>query len=241
LTKEQFWLNWDTAVSIVGHEIEIKETYLSMIDSPEAPELFLDIGANYGTHSLLFLIHNIKTITYEPNSSCHDYFRKVCELNNVRSRLEAVALGDSEGYVELSYPEKDTWLGTTDKSIAEKLATNQKLMKEIVEQKKIDDYLTEIGNHKTLIKIDTEGNEYNVLQGALITLQKNKPKIIFECRRDSDRKELFHLFSAHGYSIYNLPWIPNKIIQSIDYSQFVASMSSDFIAIPIRKLASAKG
>lgn len=210
LTKERFWLDWDTAVSIVGHEIEIKETYAAIIDSTDAPELFLDIGANYGTHSLLFLTHNIKTITYEPNSSCHDYFREICKLNGVKPRLEAVALGDSAGYVELTYPERDTWLGTTVKSIAEELATKQKVIKRTVEQKTIDDYLPEFGNQSIFIKIDTEGNEYNVLQGALKTLRKNKPKIIFECWGDSERKEVFRFFTAQGYSIYHLPWVPDK-------------------------------
>ncbi|CAA9891487.1 conserved hypothetical protein [Candidatus Methylobacter favarea] len=75
LTSERFWLDWDTAVSITGHDIEIKQTYEALIGSSEPPELFIDIGANYGTHSLLFLVHQIKTITFEPNASCHDFFQ----------------------------------------------------------------------------------------------------------------------------------------------------------------------
>lgn len=171
LTAERFWLDWDTALSIVGHETEIKDTYLALIGSREAPELFLDIGANYGTYSLLFLTHNIETITFEPNSSCHDYFREICELNGVVGRLEAVALGDSEGFVELAYPEKDTWLGTTDMNIAKSLARRQELVARIVKQKTIDGYLPEFENKSMLIKIDTEGTEYRVLQGGLKALQ----------------------------------------------------------------------
>src|SRR5437667_2890756 len=61
LTSETFWLDWDTAVSIVGHDIEVKQTYESLIGlSSMKPDLFIDIGANYGTHSVLFLVHGIR-------------------------------------------------------------------------------------------------------------------------------------------------------------------------------------
>jgi hypothetical protein len=59
LSAARFWLDWDLAVSIVGHDLEIKEEYEILINSTERPELFIDIGANYGTHSLLFLVHHI--------------------------------------------------------------------------------------------------------------------------------------------------------------------------------------
>jgi hypothetical protein len=90
LTTERFWLDWDNAVSIVGHDIEIKLTYEALIRSRMRPELFLDVGANYGVHSLLFLAHNIPTITFEPNSTCHAYLHETCKLK----RLEHIAVGD---------------------------------------------------------------------------------------------------------------------------------------------------
>src|SRR5437016_329421 len=53
LNPHRCWLDWDYAVSILGHDAEIKRTYASLIMSSIAPDLFVDIGANYGTHSLL--------------------------------------------------------------------------------------------------------------------------------------------------------------------------------------------
>ena len=64
LRPEWLWLDWDSAVSICGHDVEVKETYSSLIQSSTRPEQFVDIGANYGTHSLLFLVHGIETITF---------------------------------------------------------------------------------------------------------------------------------------------------------------------------------
>lgn len=71
LDSEQFWLDWDTALSVAGQDIEIRETYEALIGSSERPDLSIDIGAHYGTHSLLFLVHQIKTISVEPNTAWH--------------------------------------------------------------------------------------------------------------------------------------------------------------------------
>ncbi len=84
-----------------------------------------------------------------------------------------------------------------------------------------------------LIKIDTEGTEYRVLRGALQALQKNRPKIIFECWGDSERERLFYFFATQSYLIHRLPWTPEKHAQALDLSEFVADLSINYIAIPI--------
>ncbi len=239
LTSEKFWLEWDSAVSIVGHDIEVKQTYEALVASSSGkPELFIDIGANYGTHSLLFLIHDITTMTFEPNTSCHDYFCKICKLNHVTPKLEPVALGDREGHVELSYPKRDTWLGSTNTEVINKLSLSQELVTEKVEQKTIDGYFPKIGNNRTLIKIDTEGNELSVLRGAMKTLQECKPLIIFECRGDNERIVIFDFFNSQNYSIYHLPWNPTYKAARLTSNQFLASSSTNFIAVPVSNLVS---
>ena len=76
ITRERIWLDWESAVSVVGHDIEVKQTYEDLLKSDNPPQLFIDIGANYGTHSLLFLAHRIETITFEPNAACYDYLNE---------------------------------------------------------------------------------------------------------------------------------------------------------------------
>jgi hypothetical protein len=97
-------LEWDLAVSMLGHEPEIKRTYLELLHR-RPPRLFLDIGANYGLHSLFFLIHDIPTVSFEPNARCHKYFRDLAVRNNVSCDLRAMALGAEEGSVDISFPE----------------------------------------------------------------------------------------------------------------------------------------
>ncbi len=228
-----FWLDWDNAVSIVGHDIEVKETYESIIRSgAAAPELFIDIGANYGTHSLLFLAHGIETMTFEPNSTCHACFERMCKLNHVSPNLEPVALGDRAGYVELLYPNRDTWLGSTNKDVIDRLLGSDELVSERVEQRTLDDYFGKIGSKRALIKIDTEGNELSVLNGARKILDEVKPTVIFECFSDEEKIRIFKLFAAGDYSIYPLPWDPKREAEVLGEGQFMTSSDTNFIAVP---------
>lgn len=232
LTSERLWLDWDSALSIVGHDIEVKETYLALINSSEAPDLFLDIGANYGTHSLLFLIHQIEVLTFEPNSSCHAVFRELCDINGLSAQLEPIALGATEGDVELRYPERDTWDGSTNAEVTDRLAIHHKLVVERVRQSTVDNYLAQMKHRHVLIKIDTEGNEFNVLRGASQTLRQIRPRIIFECWRNQARSELFNFLEAHEYEVHALPWSPAKQSRLLGHSEFLDSSLNNFITLP---------
>lgn len=233
LRSGRLWLDWDSALSITGHEIEVKQTYLALIASPDAPDLFLDVGANYGTHSLLFLTHDIETLSFEPNSACHAVFRELCQLNNVTPQLLPVALGATDGFVELAYPERDTWDGSTNTRVIERLASVHKLVVQRVRQTIVDAYLPQMAHKRVLIKTDTEGNELNVFRGASKTLEQVRPKIIFECWKDPSRAELFDFFYAHRYEVHALRWSPARKSLPLGYPGFMASSSNNFIALPL--------
>jgi FkbM family methyltransferase len=222
------------AVSIVGHDIEIKQTYETLISLPsETPELFIDIGANYGTHSLLFLVHGVQTITFEPNTSCHEYFRKICRLNHVTPNLESVALGEYKDEVDFCYPKRDTWLGSTKAEIINKLSGSEDLVTEKIKQRTLDDFFSEVENKRTLIKIDTEGNEFSVLKGATKILERARPRVIFECWDEDEKAGIFDLLRAQNYSIYALPWSPKHETERVDFRRFMASADINFLAVPV--------
>jgi FkbM family methyltransferase len=232
LTRQRIWLDWETALSILGHEVEIKETYARLIESSQRPELFIDIGANYGTHSLLFLANKIDSISFEPNESCHAYLKEACSLNGLKPVIQGVALGDKDGWAELYFPEHATWMGSTNVSSKSALESRYELITRKVEQRTLDSFMGSFGNRRLLIKIDTEGNEYNVLQGAKLTLQKYRPPVIFESFRNESRTALFVLFNDLNYGLANLPWSPDSTAARLGRSEFLESSSENFIALP---------
>lgn len=233
LTRENLWQEWDSAVSIVANDMEVKQTYEALLASSRRPDLFVDIGANYGTHSMLFLAAGVPTITFEPNAACHEYFTRASALNGFTSNLEKVALGQDRGRIVLSYPPRDTWFGSTDRAAVARLQESEQLVTTEVEQRALDDYLERLRSRKRiLIKIDTEGNELSVLKGATGVLRECTPTIIFESlTTDQCRPELYGFLESFGYAVGGLPWLQALSLPRLVESEFVASRATNFIAV----------
>jgi hypothetical protein len=124
-------------------------------------------------------------------------------------------------------------LALTNPEIVNKLGLFSELEFQEVEQKTLDDYFSQIEHHRTLIKIDTEGNELAVLEGATRTLKEVQPTIIFECNPGNERAKLFDFLGSRNYAIHRLPWSHKSMDESISSGQFGASLATNFIAVPI--------
>lgn len=228
-----YWLDWDTAVSITGHDIELKETYKALLNSEDfRPDLFLDIGGNYGTHSLLFLVHGIDTTTFEPNRSCLSYFTSLCLENSVSPRIESVALGETSGRITLTYPERETWLGSVQSSVVERLSNRSGLVREEVEIRTLDSFTSNLSASRILIKIDTEGNEMSVLNGAFETLRKFRPIVLFEVLTYLERDRIANFLEDLDYQVAGLPWRPPELPVLLKKSEFLSAHGTNFVAIP---------
>ena len=227
------WLEWDLAVSMLGHEVEVKRTYLNLIRF-RRPGLFFDIGANYGLHSAFFLVHGVPTVSFEPNPRCGEYFRNLVRLNNVRCDIQQLALGAAEGRVEISFPERDTWLGSTDPAIVDQLIEAHGAVTRIsVPQTTLDTFTQRDGRRPDLIKIDTEGNEAAILQGARKTLATCRPWVIFESWRDTGREELLSFFEHLDYKICALPLRLPRSPLVLERARLLEWPDTNLIALPI--------
>ena len=225
------WLKWDAALSILGHEIEIKRIYAALIQSKFRPKLMFDIGANYGLHSLLFLAHGIRVATFEPNAACHHYFRTIAELNGVNYDLYPIALGEDESTVELSFPDSETWLGTTVPTVRQAFRVSEPISTVKVRQTTLDLFLDEKQLYPDLLKIDTEGAELNILRGGRNMLRQCRPLIIFESWAENGREELFQTLTDSDYQLFRLR--QEGTVSSINGLQgFCAAPESNFLAAP---------
>lgn len=228
--KESSWLDWVNAVSIVGHDVDVKQTYEMLLESRYRPSVFFDVGANYGTHSLLFLAQGVTTISFEPNPICKEQFNQFCQLNNFSAQMKTVAVGDRNGTVDLWFPENATWLGTiveTTKNSLQELNL-EKLQVPLIS---LDSYTIKSGLYPDLIKIDTEGNEISVIKGATETIKTAKPIIIFECNELNNKTDLWNAFDILDYTICTLPSLPKKQISPLNLKEFISKNNSNFIAL----------
>ncbi len=230
LRAERLWLDWDQALSLAGHDAEVKQTYEALIHAEERPELFIDVGANYGLHSLLFLVHGIEALTIEPNVDCAPYFKDACVMNGVTPKVLAIALGDQAKDVELVFRGDETWLGAT-REIGSNEASGEVVRR--VPQQTLDGLRDVIGTKRVLLKIDVEGNELSVLRGGNEVLRGNRPKVIFESRTRGEKALLFDLFVDASYGIHELPWSPDESRPKLGRDAFLTSTGWNFLAVSV--------
>lgn len=230
LRSEHAWLDWALAVAILGHDDEIKDTYAALVGSAQCPAVFIDIGANYGTHSVLLLAAGVPTFSFEPNPLCFDQFQTMCDLNGLQGRWEEVALGDHDADIELTYLEQETWLGTVS-AAAEALKQLPSAKSRMVPLRRLDDYLDLFPPGPMLIKIDAEGFEHDVIKGAEKTLMNRSPKIIFENDKPGTRPALYRLLQKSGYAVFSLPWQPKRRRPHLGPNEFMSTTASNFIAM----------
>ena len=89
----------------------------------------------------------------------------------------------------------------------------------------------------TLIKIDAEGYDKEILKTMPLLIQKYKPTIITECFKhltSSERNDLFDTLSNHGYQLYFIDDFGNKNMPAITREGMNSRKHFDLVAIPNR-------
>lgn len=132
-----------------------------VLDSLKPGDLFVDIGANVGSYTVLASkVCGARTISVEPDPDTARALRRNIEVNEIGDRVEVVeaALGAREGTVRF----------TVGRDTVNRVATaNDKDTRE-VPVRTLDDVLG--GASPKIIKMDVEGFETQVLEGATRTM-----------------------------------------------------------------------
>ncbi len=145
--------------------------------------VILDIGANVGAFSLKLAQQikqkdkqNCKVIAFEPNPFVCEAFQKNVSLNPSLQkiiRLEKIALGAKN--------EESQFVFSNTNSGGGKVLRDDSTQGISIEIKTLDNYLQEQKIQNVLfIKIDVEGFEPFVIEGAKETIRRYKPKLYIE-------------------------------------------------------------
>lgn len=148
------------------------------------PGLFLDIGANSGLFSLMVAsTGQTRSIAFEPFPKIYELLKCNIELNQFSDRIqtERLAISNITGQLKFYVP-TNFGLIETSASLEPNFKKQHSDIIE-VESSTLDDYLQAQGLEEcpiSVIKIDVEGHEPAVLEGAFKTIQKHRPIIIAE-------------------------------------------------------------
>jgi len=195
-----------------GGEFEPQETNLfSKLIKPQ--DTVLDIGANFGWHSLTFakLASAGQVICFEPDEKTYTELKTNIELSlnkdeQSRVKLEKLALGDDNKEVSLFVPKL---LGAAFASVMpdyyEGFSGGDETEK--IEMKKLDTYLEEKNITKIdFIKCDVEGAPHLVVEGARKLLSREDAPLLFVeiTKRNPDEFNTFNLLENLGYQSFVL-------------------------------------
>jgi FkbM family methyltransferase len=176
---------------------------IAWIDSFAPGSVFFDIGANVGVFSLYAARKDIKTISFEPETDNASALRENSEINYPRPAIEECAISDFDGkstfYVPKSGPGRSG--GQVGDAVDESGREFTPAESYEVETYKIDTLAGLLGvpNH---IKIDVDGHEWRILQGAAGTLALPEVKSVLvevnNCYADIDG-----YMKSFGFSDFN--------------------------------------
>jgi FkbM family methyltransferase len=147
-------------------------------------DLLLDIGAHQGQFTLIALHTKpgIKIVAYEPQSGAADTFRKVISESGSVT-LHQLALGESEGHAEINISRRtdSSSLLPTSEELPKLFKDTEHHAKEQVRVARLDGFPEHWQEaRRAFVKIDVQGLELQVLQGATEAL-KHCAFVYVEC------------------------------------------------------------
>lgn len=174
------------SLSLLSHKVKDNDTVV------------FDIGANFGYLSLVWANTICKNdgmvYSFEPNPSVYSCFKKSINSNNLQNiiRHHNYAVGRASGQAEFQFA------GTSSNISREK----NNGINPVVEIISVDDFVNENKISRCdLIKIDVDGIEYDILQGADKTIDKYKPVLIIETNED---RKIFDFVFNKNYEIFDM-------------------------------------
>ena len=170
-------------------EVFFENIYTQYTDFiPSNKDLVIDVGAQYGDYAILCSkFYGARVTAFEPLLKNYELFKRNIKLNFINDaniKLYNFALGSANKIIYLSY--------SGDMVHKWKSKDVQKVV-----LKRLDVFKLK----PTILKIDVEGFEMEVLAGAIKTLRRYHPKIIIEVHSRDLKNRVLKMLSAFGYKV----------------------------------------
>ena len=180
----------------------------------------VDAGANIGLYSLIaseLVGEKGKVYAFEPSFETYQRFLKNIKLNQATNIFpNNLGLGDQidqelQLRQDIGFEDAERYLVPPDFEINTELANvNLMTKEERIKITMLDDFIAKLGvGSIDFLKIDTEGFEYYILNGAKQILKSSDSIIIFfECtelgtqRSNTSQKEVFNILLELDFKIY---------------------------------------
>ncbi|MCB9165611.1 MAG: FkbM family methyltransferase [Flavobacteriales bacterium] len=191
------------------------DPYIWEVVPKELPAgVILDVGAHIGYHSMAFaaLYPGCEVIAFEPNPANLERLQAMLELEPElaeRIKVLPIALSDSAGEMEFEastnvddQTSSGGYLGSVKPPLETAVYERAGFTTSKVLCERLDDLVEREGWRAVhLMKIDVEGAEALVLQGARGLLQRDHPHLLIEIHSAARMMEVMKLLQPMGYAI----------------------------------------
>lgn len=166
-----------------------------------------DIGAHKGGY-LYWLQAAVgekgKVYAFEPQPILFDYLQKVKQnMAWQHVVIDNRAMSNEKGNFDLFIPQHGSKTSPGATLRGEKMGKNMPFLTVKVETLTLDAFFADKNALPDFLKIDVEGNELKVFEGAVGILQKKKPILLFECEQrhlgETPIENVFSFLEKYGY------------------------------------------
>lgn len=185
----KYWYGW------ARRALEAEMKFLEVI--VQNNDLVIDIGGNRGIYTYQLWRHGAKVEVFEPNPTCCQILKAwAADKRNVS--VHSVALSSQEGSANLHIPVDGSGVEHDASASIEHSGFTQ-ARDQLVPLQTLDSYRFD---GVTLIKIDVEGHEYSVIEGAEETIVSSRPALLVEIEQRHIARpiaEIFEKILGFGY------------------------------------------
>jgi FkbM family methyltransferase len=240
--KSRFFLNHESYIEnkILNDGIHSLFILDEIVTNIKPNSIFIDVGANIGSISIpvanLMSKDGVEVVSCEASQVMCERFRNNVTLNIIENILinESAIFSHDNG---ITFYEQKLTNNNMGLSSSRKNFDIGEFVERKVDSISIDSLYESLNTSKSIsvIKIDVQGGEIDVLLGASEVIKNHKPVFIFEHEDEyhdnamSVKNKIKSIFDRNGYDLYVLDSNLDGVLVPIDLSVYV---NTNIVALP---------
>jgi FkbM family methyltransferase len=241
-SKSRFFLRHSSYIEskILTDGIHARHVLKEILYNLSPNSIFIDVGANIGSISIPIAVCAEKIGVEVVSCEASSVIRKRLEANIGLNQLSNIRVNDAAifshnrgiKFYEQTLSNDNMGLSSVKQNddIGDFIETSMKSMT-------LDDLYCELKSSKqiSVIKIDVQGAEIDVLYGASAAIKSQRPVIVFEHEDEYHldpqgvKQQIIVFFALHNYSLYAMDSNLPGVLIPIDLSVYV---NTNIVALP---------
>ena len=198
-------------IRIIKNQEPLLQKIIPLIEKDKCA---IDIGAHQGTYTSVFKSFASSVVAFEPIPEniaiLRTKFNKSIEIHEC-------ALGESQGQVTIYIPHVDSKDITTRASVVEDANIGFEQTEVRVDMYSLDHFNIE---NVGIVKIDTEGNELEVIKGGINTIRKWRPLLVIEIEERHHPGESWNIINFVERLGYKAEFFKDQALHPINEFDF---------------------